>query len=272
MLERAPHVDVLVGTHNLHRVPELLDEAAADRPGRRRPRPQGRRVRVPDAVDRPRQPGARLRHRDGGLQPRLQLLRRAADAGTRGQPPARTRSSPRSRALVARGFAEVMLLGQTVNAYRHGGTDFAGLLGARATRSRACGACASRRRTPSTWTRAWRTPCATCGASAPTSTCRSSPGSDRVLASMRRGYTRQRVPRHGRAAAGSRARTSRSRATSSSATPARPRRSSRRRCSVLETVGFDGLFVFAYSPRPGTTALRLSDDVPEAEKRRRLHA
>jgi len=40
---------------------------------------------------------------------------------------------------------------------------------------------------------------------------------------------------------------------------------------VLEIVGFDGLFTFAYSPRPGTTALRLRDDVPEVEKRRRLH-
>jgi tRNA-2-methylthio-N6-dimethylallyladenosine synthase len=36
-------------------------------------------------------------------------------------------------------------------------------------------------------------------------------------------------------------------------------------------VGFDGLFTFSYSPRPGTTALRLPDDVPEAEKKRRLH-
>jgi tRNA-2-methylthio-N6-dimethylallyladenosine synthase len=40
---------------------------------------------------------------------------------------------------------------------------------------------------------------------------------------------------------------------------------------VLEAVGFDGLFTFAYSPRPGTTALRLHDDVPEDEKKRRLH-
>jgi tRNA-2-methylthio-N6-dimethylallyladenosine synthase len=36
-------------------------------------------------------------------------------------------------------------------------------------------------------------------------------------------------------------------------------------------VGFDGLFSFSYSPRPGTTAIRLADDVPEAEKKRRLN-
>jgi len=40
--------------------------------------------------------------------------------------------------------------------------------------------------------------------------------------------------------------------------------------SLVEDVGFDGLFTFAYSPRPGTTALRLADDVPEAEKKYRL--
>ena len=39
---------------------------------------------------------------------------------------------------------------------------------------------------------------------------------------------------------------------------------------LVEEVGFDGLFVFMYSPRPGTTALRLADDVPEDEKLRRL--
>ncbi len=39
---------------------------------------------------------------------------------------------------------------------------------------------------------------------------------------------------------------------------------------VLEAVGFDSLFAFAYSPRPGTAAARVPDDVPAEEKRRRL--
>ncbi len=41
---------------------------------------------------------------------------------------------------------------------------------------------------------------------------------------------------------------------------------------VLRTVGFDNVFAFTYSPRPGTTAWRLPDDVPAEEKRRRLQA
>jgi tRNA-2-methylthio-N6-dimethylallyladenosine synthase len=40
--------------------------------------------------------------------------------------------------------------------------------------------------------------------------------------------------------------------------------------ALVDEVGFEGLFVFTYSPRPGTSALRLTDDVPEDEKLRRL--
>jgi tRNA-2-methylthio-N6-dimethylallyladenosine synthase len=41
---------------------------------------------------------------------------------------------------------------------------------------------------------------------------------------------------------------------------------------LVDEVRFEGLFVFAYSPRPGTTAFRLNDDVSEDEKRRRVVA
>jgi hypothetical protein len=40
--------------------------------------------------------------------------------------------------------------------------------------------------------------------------------------------------------------------------------------SLVDAVGFEGLFVFTYSPRPARRALRLVDDVPEDEKLRRL--
>ena len=40
---------------------------------------------------------------------------------------------------------------------------------------------------------------------------------------------------------------------------------------VLETVRYDQVFAAAFSPRPGTPAERLPDDVPPAEKRRRLN-
>ena len=40
---------------------------------------------------------------------------------------------------------------------------------------------------------------------------------------------------------------------------------------VLEQVRYDQVFAAAFSPRPGTPAERLPDDVPPAEKRRRLN-
>ena len=39
--------------------------------------------------------------------------------------------------------------------------------------------------------------------------------------------------------------------------------------SLMEEAGFDNAFVFKYSPRPGTRAAALPDDVPTAEKERR---
>ena len=41
---------------------------------------------------------------------------------------------------------------------------------------------------------------------------------------------------------------------------------------LLETVRYDQVFAAAYSERPGTPATRMVDDVPAAEKRRRLNA
>ncbi|HUO13394.1 MAG TPA: MiaB/RimO family radical SAM methylthiotransferase [Verrucomicrobiae bacterium] len=40
--------------------------------------------------------------------------------------------------------------------------------------------------------------------------------------------------------------------------------------SLLEYVGYDGVFSFKYSPRPNTPALHLDDAIPEQEKSRRL--
>jgi tRNA-2-methylthio-N6-dimethylallyladenosine synthase len=41
--------------------------------------------------------------------------------------------------------------------------------------------------------------------------------------------------------------------------------------AVMEELRFDTVFAAAYSPRPGTPALRMADDVPPAVKRRRLN-
>jgi tRNA-2-methylthio-N6-dimethylallyladenosine synthase len=40
--------------------------------------------------------------------------------------------------------------------------------------------------------------------------------------------------------------------------------------TLLNAVGYDGVFSFKYSPRPNTPAIRLDDPIPDAEKARRL--
>jgi tRNA-2-methylthio-N6-dimethylallyladenosine synthase len=40
--------------------------------------------------------------------------------------------------------------------------------------------------------------------------------------------------------------------------------------SLLDAVGYDGVYAFTYSPRPNTTAPTMPDAIPEAEKSRRL--
>jgi tRNA-2-methylthio-N6-dimethylallyladenosine synthase len=268
LLERARGVDVLVGTHNLHRVPELLDEAVVT----------GRAAvdldRKADAFAIPEEVTAHgnpVRAFVTAMEGCNHVCSFCVVPRTRGpevnRPPGEILREVEG--LVARGFAEVMLLGQTVNAYRHGDTDFAGLL-ARVD------AVESLRRLRFTTSHPEHVDAGM--ASALRDLTRVCPylhlpfqsGSDRVLVSMRRGYTRQQfldtvallrdhVP---------------DLALSSDVIVGYPGETEgefQETLRVLEAVGFDGLFTFAYSPRPGTAALRLPDDVPEDEKRRRLH-
>ncbi len=41
--------------------------------------------------------------------------------------------------------------------------------------------------------------------------------------------------------------------------------------ALLDRMQFDNIYAFAYSPRPGTRASKLADDVPAADKKRRLN-
>jgi tRNA-2-methylthio-N6-dimethylallyladenosine synthase len=268
LLERARDVDVLVGTHNLHRVPELLDEVKAtgrvavdlDR--------RADAFAIPEEVTAHGNP---VRAFVTAMEGCNHVCSFCVVPRTRGPEVNRTPDEivREVEGLVARGFAEVMLLGQTVNAYQHGGTDFAGLL-ARVDRV------AGIRRLRFTTSHPEHVDARM--ADALRDLTRVCPylhlpfqsGSNRVLGSMRRGYSRQqyldtvallrdRVP---------------DLALSSDVIVGYPGETEgefEETMGVLESVGFDGLFTFAYSPRPGTTALRLCDDVPEAEKKRRLH-
>jgi tRNA-2-methylthio-N6-dimethylallyladenosine synthase len=173
------------------------------------------------------------------------------------------------RALVDRGFREVMLLGQTVNAYRAAELDFVGLL-------EAVHAVAGLERLRFTTShpahvderlaRAFRDLPRLC----PYLHLPVQSGSDRVLASMRRGYT---SGQYLETLAMLRSIAPGGLVLSSDVIVGYPGEAEADFEATLELIdraGFEGLYSFMYSPRPGTTALSLDDDVPHEVKRRRL--
>jgi tRNA-2-methylthio-N6-dimethylallyladenosine synthase len=265
ILERAPFVDVLVGTHNVHRVPDLLREA---RPGRTAVDLDRRAdaFSVPDEVVAHT---SRVRAYVTAIEGCNHVCSFCVVPRTRGPEVNRApeRIVAEVESLVARGYPEVMLLGQTVNAYQYGDVDFAALL------ERVSGVRGLKRLRFTTshpehvserMAEALRLPGVCPYLHLPVQS-----GSDRILAAMRRGYSRaeylQKVA------------ILRSRVPGLALTsdvivgyPGETDEDFEATASLVEEVGFDGLFVFAYSPRPGTTAIREPDDVPAEEKQGRL--
>ncbi len=265
VLKRASGVDLLVGTHNVARVPELLRKVHA-----------GPQVELDKAADAFNVPPEMVAHSSpvrafvSVMEGCNHVCSFCVVPRTRGTEVCRPVEAivAEVRSLVDRGYPEVMLLGQTVNAYRHKGTDFVGLL-------EAVHSVPGLRRLRFTTShpshvdlrlaRALRDLPRLC----PYLHLPFQSGSDRVLADMRRGYTaaeyraiaamlRDHVPRLALTA------------DIIVGYPCEEVADFQATVELVERVGFDGLFVFLYSPRPGTSALRLGDPVPEAEKKRRF--
>jgi tRNA-2-methylthio-N6-dimethylallyladenosine synthase len=173
-------------------------------------------------------------------------------------------------ALAARGVKEIVLLGQTVNAYRDGATDFGALL------HRVAGVDGIERIRftsphPSDMTESVIEAMATEPKVQPYLHLPVQSGSDRILAAMDRGYTvaeylalvarvRQAIPAlalstdiivgfHGEDESDFEA-----------------------TLALMRTVGYDSAFSFKYSLRDHTRAFKLGDTVSEDEKARRLAA
>jgi tRNA-2-methylthio-N6-dimethylallyladenosine synthase len=172
------------------------------------------------------------------------------------------------RHLIRSGYREVTLLGQTVNAYRWEGMDFAGLLEAVAGVSgleRLRFTTSHPEHVDARLADALATGVPIC----PYVHLPVQSGSDRILARMRRGYTREgyleRVRLLREAVPGL--------AVSSDVIVGYPGETDEdfeQTMTLLDEARFDSLFCFTYSPRPGTTAFSEPDDVPALVKRARL--
>ena len=88
-------------------------------------------------------------------------------------------------------------------------------------------------------------------------------GSDRVLRAMRRSYRRERYLDWLATDPRARSRTSPSRPTSSWGSRARPRTDFAATLEVVDAARFDSAYMFQYSPRPGTRAATMDDQVPK---------
>jgi tRNA-2-methylthio-N6-dimethylallyladenosine synthase len=267
VLDRAPAVDVLVGTRNVSRVPDLLRRA---RQGERHVVDLDRRADSfavpPSSVAHSSPVRAYVTVMEGCNH----VCSFCVVPRTRGpeacRPPRDVVAEVES--LVARGYPEVMLLGQTVNAYRHGDVDFSGLLGlvhdVRGLERLRFTTSHPQHVTPRLADALRDLPRVCPYLHMPVQS-----GSDRILASMRRGYTRAQYLE---TVALLRDRVSHLALSSDVIVgyPGETLDDFESTVSLVDEVGYDGVFVFAYSPRPGTTAVRLVDDVPAEEKQRRV--
>src|SRR5579875_90614 len=266
LLEKAPWLDLVAGPDSYRRLPELLGRARFD-------------AALDLRLDRAETYAGLASEHEDGVRAYVTVMRGCDRFCTFCVVPyvrGRERSVPPNAILAevtelaARGVKEIVLLGQTVNAYRHGAVDFGGLL-----REVASVDGIERIRFTSPH------PCDMSDSviEAMASEPKVQPwlhlpvqsGSDRVLAAMERGYTvaeylalveklRAAIPDlalstdiivgfHGEEQ------------DDFAATVA-----------LMRTVRYDSAFTFKYSVRENTRAFRLGDSVDETEKARRLAA
>ena len=200
IVDKAPWVDVVFGTHNIGSLPALLERAAAQRA-----RPRSR--------SSSRSRSSRRRCRPGATPPTAAGCRSRSGCNNTCTfcivPSLRGKEKDRRpgdilaevEALVAEGVVEVTLLGQNVNTY---GVEFGDRL-AFGKLLRACGEIEGleRVRFTSPHPAAFTDDVIDAMAETPerhaaACTCRCSPARDRVLKAMRRSYRSEQVPRHPR--------------------------------------------------------------------------
>jgi tRNA-2-methylthio-N6-dimethylallyladenosine synthase len=274
VFDRAPEVDLVVGPRATASIPGLIDRL-------RRNDPTARRVAdIEYRDDSIRFPHDAIRRE--GLHTRKAFVTIIEGCNhrctfcvvpnTRGKEVCRDLDEivDEVRSLVSRGVCEVEFLGQTVNAYRdsHGRT-LADLIAVTAEVNGV-----SRIRFTTSHPAQMTERLMDAMADARPRVCPylhlpAQSGSDTVLRSMRRGYDRKgylakvaalriRIPELSLGT------------DMIVGFPTETERDFEASLSLLDEVGFDTVYSFVYSPRPGTAALGLVDATPEAVKQDRL--
>jgi len=264
LLARLPFVDFIVGPDAYRRLPEMLGSPAGD-------------PFVDVRLDRTETYADLAPQREGGVRAWVTIMRGCDKFCTFCVVPyvrGRERSLPADaiieqvRQLASDGYREVVYLGQTVNAYDDGATDFAALL----RRTDAIDGIERIRFTsphPSDMSERVIEAMATCHKVCPQLHLPVQSGSDRVLEKMERGYTvAQYLALVGRLR----------RAIPDLALttdiivgfPGEEEADFLATCELMRSVGYDSAFMFKYSARSGTKSFKWPETVAEEEKAQRL--
>jgi tRNA-2-methylthio-N6-dimethylallyladenosine synthase len=269
IFERAPHVNLVVGSASYAKLPELLVQI--EHGGKR---VTGLEFDAEDAFETP------MTRRDNPYKAYITIIEGCDKSCaycvvpfTRGPERSRTADSvlEEARALAEKGYSEIMLLGQNVNSYRDPsprGWNFAQLL-------RAVGEVDGIRRVRFTTSHprdfgkdivdAIDAGPALCNhVHLPVQS-----GSTNVLAGMQRQYTREEYLRRIEWMQNAR----REIAITTDIIvgfPGETERDFEETLTLLDRAEYDAMFSFKYSKRPNTPALRLEDHMAEEEKGRRL--
>jgi len=266
LFKRAPQIDFVLGTMALQQLPKLVQDAQAGR------------WRVIDTGDYPDNHlfPPEVTQRVSRAKALVTIMEGCNHACTYCVVP-NTRGPERSRPvadilaevrlMVHRGYREIELLGQNVNSY-HGGCSFAELL-ERVSEVEGVEWIRFTTSHPMNFTKELAQTLVTNPKVTPFLHLPIQSGSDAMLRRMLREYTvEQYLERLGYLGEG------RERFSISTdfivGFPGETDQDFEATMQVLETVKYDSSFSFIYSPRPGTPALRLKDDIPARVKSERL--
>ena len=272
LLKRVPHLDLVFGTHNIHRLPEMVEqvEAAQLRPVEIDFYRDPAYMEDPDGAARVRGVKAFVTVMQGCNKVCSFCIVPHVRGRELSRPSAKIIAEVKS--LVEKGVIEIMLLGQNVNSYGKltpGESSFAELLG----RIDAIDGLERIRFTtshPQDLSPELTEAFAALGKLCEHLHLPVQSGSDTVLARMRRGYTRaeyfERIQRLRERCPDV--------ALSSDIIVGFPGETDAEFAQTLELLAeleYDEVFSFAYSPRPQTVSAKLyADDVPQQIKKARL--